>query len=87
MTYLRPSIEPVLDWELFLAAYQDAGGPTPDADRLTFYTVWHDVWRGISAYRMRTKFLTDPRKISDAMAGLLMTPRFLLRAARTAFRL
>lgn len=87
LTYLRPSIEPVLDWELFLAAYQDAGGPTPDADRLTFYTVWHDVWRGISAYRMRTKFLTDPRKISDAMAGLLMTPRFLLRAARTAFRL
>lgn len=87
LTYLRPSIEPVLGWEGFLGAYQAAGGKPPDADRLTFYTVWHDVWRGISAYRMRAKFLADPSRISDAMAGLLMSPRFLLRAVRTAFHL
>ncbi|MFD2396585.1 phosphotransferase [Prauserella oleivorans] len=87
LTYLRPSIEPVLGWEGFLEAYQAAGGKPPDADRLTFYTVWHDIWRGISAYRMRAKFLADPSRISDAMAGLLMSPRFLLRAVRTAFHL
>lgn len=87
LTYLRPSIEPILGWEEFLEEYQAAGGEPPDTDRLTFYTVWHDVWRGISSYRMRAKFLADPNKISDAMAGLLMSPRFLLRAVRTAFHL
>lgn len=87
LTYVRPSVEAVAGWDAFLTAYQDAGGSPPDADRLTFYTVWHDVWRGISAYRMRAKFLANPNKMSDAMAGLLMTPRFLLRAVRTAFRL
>lgn len=85
LAYVRPSIEQILPWESFLRTYQEAGGPRPDPDRLAYYAVWHDAWRGISAYRMRTKFLADPVRISDAMAGLLMAPRFLLRSVNTAF--
>lgn len=87
LTYLRPSIEPVLPWQDFLDAYQRAGGEAPATDHLDFYAVWHDLWRGVSAYRMRSKFISDPTRISDAMAGLLMSPRFLLRAAHSAFGL
>lgn len=87
LSYLRPSIEAVLPWEDFLDAYRAAGGPDPGDGRLRFYAVWHDVWRGVSSYRLRAKFLADPARITDAIAGLLMSPTFLLRAARTAFDL
>lgn len=85
LAYLRPSIEPVLPWPEFLDVYHGAGGPKPDQDRLAFYTVWHDIWRGVSALRLRTRFVADPVLVTDAMVGLLMTPRFLARAARNAF--
>ncbi|NKQ57068.1 phosphotransferase family protein [Amycolatopsis sp. K13G38] len=85
LAYVRPSVEPILPWEEFLRAYQDAGGPRPDPRRLAYYRVWHDAWRGVSAYRLRAKFVADPARISDAVAGLLMSPRFLLRAAHSAF--
>ncbi|WP_285497868.1 phosphotransferase family protein [Actinomadura sp. NBRC 104425] len=87
LSYLRPSIEAVLPWEDFLNAYRAAGGLDPGNRRLRFYAVWHDVWRGVSSFRLRAKFLADPARISDAVAGLLMSPSFLLRAARTAFDL
>ncbi|MWA03208.1 phosphotransferase [Actinomadura sp. LD22] len=87
LTYMQPSIEAVGLWEDFLDAYRGAGGPALDAERLSYYPVWHDLWRGVSSYRIRARYLAAPERITDAMAGLLMAPRFLLNAARIAFAL
>lgn len=85
LAYLRPSVEEILPWPDLLDAYHRAGGPQTDADRFAYYTVWHDVWRGVSALRLRATFVSDPARVTDAMVGLLMTPRFLGRAAGNAF--
>jgi len=87
LAYIRPSVETLLPWERFLDAYRAAGGPPPAPARMRFYTVWHDVWRAVSCYRLRATFLNRPERLSDAMSGLLMCPRFLLRAAQNAFEL
>lgn len=87
LAYLRPSVEQVLPWKDFISAYETAGGdPVPD-DRLHYFTVWHDVWRAVSSFRLRAKFLRQPTNLSDAVAGLLMCPRFTDRALRSAFDL
>ncbi len=64
-------------------------GSNPDVAqhaRLDYFTIWQDVWRAVSSYRVRAKFLADPSQLPDAVSGLLMTPRFLGRAASSVVR-
>jgi len=84
LAYVRPSIESLVSWADFLAAYEAAGGTAPPPESLQFYSVWQDTWRGIASLRLRTRFVTDPVHLSDSIAGILMQPRFLLTALQSA---
>jgi aminoglycoside phosphotransferase (APT) family kinase protein len=81
LAYVKPSIEQAGAWDEFVAEYRHAGGPPVATEDLAYFTVWQDLWRGVSCYRLRAKFLADPTQLSDATSGLLMGPRFLARAA------
>lgn len=81
LAYLKPCIDQAGAWSDFITEYRQAGGPPVVTKDLAYFTVWQDLWRGVSAYRVRAKFLADPAQLSDAIAGLLMAPRFLARAA------
>lgn len=85
LSYVRPHVLRVLPWEQFLDAYCAAGGTAPDEQRLSYYAVWHDVWRFAGAYRGRARLLAESGAMVDAVTGLLHAPRFLLSALRTAF--
>lgn len=85
LAYVRPSLTSIIDWPDFLEAYRAAGGHEVDPAALQFYTVWQDTWRGIAALRLRQRFLADSSRLSDAVAGILMHPRFLLTALQSAF--
>lgn len=82
LAYLKPTLDQADGWEAFLEAYHQAGGPPVVTHDLAYFTVWQDLWRAVSSCRVRAKFLADPVQLSDAISGLLMTPRFLARAAR-----
>jgi aminoglycoside phosphotransferase (APT) family kinase protein len=82
LAYLKPGLDQVGAWQSFLAGYSDAGGPPVVAHDLDYFTVWQDLWRAVSSYRVRAKFLADPAQLSDSVSGLLMSPRFLARAAQ-----
>jgi aminoglycoside phosphotransferase (APT) family kinase protein len=45
LSYIRPDIEKLIPWPLFLAAYVAAGGRVPDAAMLRYFEVWANVWR------------------------------------------
>lgn len=81
LAYLKPSLDQIGGWETFLSGYLEAGGPPPSTRDVDYFTVWQDLWRAVSSYRVRDKFLTDPSQLADAVSGLLLTPRFLARAA------
>ncbi|PWI06190.1 phosphotransferase family protein [Streptomyces sp. NWU339] len=82
LAYLKPSIDQADAWDDFVEEYRKAGGPPVNTRDLAYFTVWQDLWRGVSSYRIRAKFVAEPTQLSDAIAGLLMSPRFLARAAR-----
>jgi aminoglycoside phosphotransferase (APT) family kinase protein len=86
LAYLRPTLDQIGAWKTFLEGYQNAGGPPLVTHDLDYFTVWQDMWRAVSSYRVRAKFLADPTQLSDAVSGLLMTPRFLGRAAQSVAR-
>lgn len=81
LAYLKPSLDQVGGWENFLSGYLEAGGPPPSTRDVDYFTVWQDLWRAVSSYRVRDKFLANPSQLADAVSGLLLTPRFLARAA------
>lgn len=81
IAYLKPSIDSADAWRDFEEQYAAGGGPPLVTDDIAYFTVWQDLWRAVSSYRIRAKFLADPTLLSDAIAGLLMTPRFLAGAA------
>jgi aminoglycoside phosphotransferase (APT) family kinase protein len=85
LAYVRPHVMRVQPWEEFLAAYCDAGGEEPDEQRLRYYSVWHDAWRFAGAYRGRSRLLTRPRMLLEAVMGLLHAPRFLMSGLQTAY--
>lgn len=82
LAYVKPTIDEIGAWQVFLDGYIAAGGPPVITADLDYFTVWQDLWRATSCYRLRSKFLAEPTQLSDAVSGLLMTPRFLSRAAR-----
>lgn len=84
LAYLRPSIEPSLAWEDFLAEYLSAGGRAPDPAALRFHEVWSHVWRHIGCLWMRQNFEMSGR-YAAAVSGLLLAPRFLEAAVAAAF--
>lgn len=85
LAYVRPHVSRVQPWEDFLAAYCEAGGEPPDEERLRFYSVWHEVWRFVGAYRGLGRMLSQPRSLLDGVLGLLHAPRFLLAGLENAF--
>ncbi|WP_054370951.1 phosphotransferase family protein [Rhodococcus rhodochrous] len=87
LAYLKPSIDQAGAWDEFVDEYRTAGGPPVNSEDLVYFTVWQDLWRAVSAYRMRSKFLTEPTQLTDAISGLLMSPRFLSRAAAQVAKL
>jgi aminoglycoside phosphotransferase (APT) family kinase protein len=85
LAYVRPHVTRVQPWEQFLEAYCAAGGEAPDEMRIRYYSVWHDAWRYGGSYRGRSRLLTQPRSMLDAVMGLLHAPRFLLSGLCTAY--
>lgn len=83
LAYVKPTLDQIGAWQNFLDAYVAAGGPPVITADLDYFTVWQDLWRATSCYRIRNKFLTDPTQLADAVSGLLLTPRFLFRAAQS----
>jgi len=81
LAYLKPTLDQIGAWGRFLEGYREAGGPPVVTHDLDYFTVWQDMWRAVSSFRIRAKFLAAPAQLSDAVSGLLMTPRFLGRAA------
>jgi aminoglycoside phosphotransferase (APT) family kinase protein len=85
LAYVRPQVERVVPWRVFLDAYCAAGGSAPSDDRLHYYAVWHDTWRYVGSFRGLSRLHGDRASVLDAVTGLLHAPRFLLSALRTAF--
>jgi aminoglycoside phosphotransferase (APT) family kinase protein len=85
LMYLRPSVEPVFSWELFLERYVEAGGQRPDDARAErFYDVWKDVWRAAQCIRLGADFDAGDTRLPAAIAGCLLAPRFLASAIQAA---
>jgi aminoglycoside phosphotransferase (APT) family kinase protein len=80
LVYLRPTLDGVLDWDEFMAAYLAAGGTSPGPDRERFYRVWQDVWRYVACMEQLASFEQSGR-LSSAFAGRIYGPRFLASAA------
>ncbi|MGQ4599674.1 phosphotransferase [Nocardia sp. R6R-6] len=85
LAYVRPHVSRVQPWEDFVAAYCAAGGERPDEERMRFYSVWHETWRFVGAYRGLGRLLSQPRSLLDGVLGLLHAPRFLLAGLENAF--
>jgi aminoglycoside phosphotransferase (APT) family kinase protein len=85
LAYVRPHVTLVQPWQDFLDAYCEAGGESPDEDRLRYYSVWHDAWRFTGAYRGRGRLLSQPSGLLAGVTGLLHAPRFLLNGLRIAY--
>ncbi|MFE5704166.1 phosphotransferase family protein [Rhodococcus koreensis] len=82
LAYLRPTLDDE-SWTAFMCEYVAAGGREPSDDALAWYIVWQDLWRAVSAYRMRSLFLRSPDQVLYGISGLLLAPRFLTRAVRS----
>lgn len=85
LAYVRPVLTDG-EWDRLLAAYRAAGGAEVPADDLAWYAVWQDLWRAVSAYRMRSMFLQRPEQLSYAISGLILAPRFLDSALQSVGR-
>ncbi|MBA4857470.1 phosphotransferase family protein [Nocardia farcinica] len=85
LAYVRPHVRRVLPWKDFLAAYCEAGGEVPDEARMRFYSVWHETWRFVGAYRGLGRLMSRPASLLDGVLGLLHAPRFLLAGVENAF--
>jgi aminoglycoside phosphotransferase (APT) family kinase protein len=85
LAYVRPHVERVVEWPVFLDAYCAVGGAAPSDDRLRYYAVWHDTWRYVGSFRGLARLRGDRASVLDAVTGLLHAPRFLLNAVQTAF--
>jgi aminoglycoside phosphotransferase (APT) family kinase protein len=79
LAYLRPTLDQEA-WIRFLDHYSAATGSAVDPLELHWYLVWQDLWRAVSAYRMRHMFLSGRRGLTYAVSGLVLAPRFLDRA-------
>jgi aminoglycoside phosphotransferase (APT) family kinase protein len=84
LAYLRSSVEPILPWNDFLAAYAEAGGTKPDEGALQFYTVWAHTWRYIGCLWLRQAH-TRTGLYEHAVAAYVNGPRFLQEAVDAAF--
>ncbi|HEV8627144.1 MAG TPA: phosphotransferase family protein [Acidimicrobiia bacterium] len=84
LAYLRPSVEPVYPWEDFIDCYIAHGGARPDPAAERFYTVWQDTWRHIECVRLSEDFFASG-SIPMLIAGMVLGPRFLASAQRSAF--
>ncbi|RZL82196.1 MAG: phosphotransferase family protein [Rhodococcus sp. (in: high G+C Gram-positive bacteria)] len=82
LAYLKPTLDDE-EWALFSREYVAAGGREHSDDVLTWYIVWQDFWRAVSAYRMRSLFIESPDQVLYGISGLLLAPRFLTRAVRS----
>ncbi|MGQ4615564.1 phosphotransferase [Nocardia sp. R7R-8] len=85
LAYVRPHVGRVLPWKEFLAAYCEAGGEPPDEERMRFYSVWHETWRFVGAYRGLGRLMSRRASLLDGVLGLLHAPRFLLAGIENAF--
>lgn len=81
LAYARPTFEDS-DWQRFLEEYIAAGGAPVADSTLRWFGVWQDLWRAVSAYRMRGMFLASPTDVTYGVSGLLLAPRFLASAFR-----
>lgn len=81
LAYARPTFTDD-EWAQFIREYEASGGRVPSPAVLSWFGVWQDLWRAVSAYRMRAMFLASPDDVTYAISGLLLAPRFLANAYR-----
>ena len=84
LAFLRPSVEPIVPWDDFIAAYTEAGGSVPDDRALQFFTVWAHTWRYIGCLWLRQAHARTGL-YPHAVAAYAHGPRFLSDAIATAF--
>jgi aminoglycoside phosphotransferase (APT) family kinase protein len=81
VVYCRPFVEEVLDWEIFLAAYERHGGRRPDKATERFYSVWRSARNTAGCVGAFHSFLTnDNAEMKLAVVGLTFLRRFELDA-------
>ena len=81
IAYLRPFVEPFIDWQTFLAEYHAHGGPPVNEEAIAFYTVWADVWRYIGTLWMGQNFHQTGR-YAGAVSRYVNGPAYLRSAVR-----
>jgi aminoglycoside phosphotransferase (APT) family kinase protein len=84
LSYLKPSIEPVMPWSDFLDRYVTAGGLEPAPESMKFFEVWSHVWRHIGCLWLAQNFEQTGRYAS-AVAAYVHGPRFLAEGVKAAF--
>jgi aminoglycoside phosphotransferase (APT) family kinase protein/predicted Rdx family selenoprotein len=84
LAFLRPSVEPILPWGDFVAAYAEAGGTVPDDQVMRFFTVWAHTWRYIGCLWLRQAHARTGL-YPHAVAAYVNGPRFLRDALDAAF--
>jgi aminoglycoside phosphotransferase (APT) family kinase protein len=84
LAFLRPSVEPILLWDGFVAAYVEAGGTAPDDHSMRFFTVWAHTWRYIGCLWLRQAHARTGL-YPHAVAAYVNGPRFLRDALDAAF--
>ena len=81
LAYIYDMVVRTMPWPAFMDEYAAHGGQPPSEDVLRFYSIWSDIWRISGGLDKRWLFLNGPSpRISAAVAGFLVAPRFLISA-------
>ncbi|SCW78188.1 Predicted kinase, aminoglycoside phosphotransferase (APT) family [Sphingobium faniae] len=86
LAYIKPFMDQIGAWDIFLAAYQDAGGLSSDAKTEQFYAVLSSVRVAMGCYALQHGFGQRTPTIDSKMiyVGRSFADRFLIDAARIA---
>ena len=79
LSYFRLVAEPYIDWDDFMAAYQEAGGCAYDTAREAYYAVWRSTRNGTTTTTAWYGFLHGLYPASKSAYQGVSLYRFFLR--------